>query len=122
MAANLEDQLIDKGRALPPDKQREAFRLLDSLATDDRSDYTTADRRAIWEVVDEINAGLPADTWENVPTDGSINLDHYLYGAPKQQSCKWLSSIRSTLWLSSIQETSGTSAPSLLADLLGTLN
>src|ERR1700752_41365 len=26
-----------------------------------------------------------ADTWENVPTDGSINPDHYLYGAPKQQ-------------------------------------
>ena len=44
------------------------------------------ERTPIWEVVDEINAGLPEDTWENVPTDGSINLDHYLYGAPKQQS------------------------------------
>jgi hypothetical protein len=22
---------------------------------------------------------------DSVPTDGSINLDHYLYGAPKQQ-------------------------------------
>jgi hypothetical protein len=43
------------------------------------------DRRSIWEVVDKINAELPVDTWENVPTDGSINLDHYLYGAPKQQ-------------------------------------
>jgi hypothetical protein len=42
------------------------------------------DRRPIWEIVDEINAGLPADTWENVPTDGSINLDHYLYGAPSR--------------------------------------
>jgi hypothetical protein len=85
MAANLEDQLIDKVRALPPDKQREALRLLDSLAMDPGSEGTNADRRSIWEVVDEINAGLPADTWENVPTDGSINLDHYLYGAPKKQ-------------------------------------
>lgn len=85
MAANLEDQLIDKVRALPPNKQREALRLLNSLATDDSSDHTDVDRRSIWEVVDEINAGLPADTWENVPTDGSVNLDHYLYGAPKQQ-------------------------------------
>ena len=33
MAANLEDQLIDKVRALPPDKQQEALRLLDTLAT-----------------------------------------------------------------------------------------
>jgi hypothetical protein len=85
MAANLEDQLIDKVRALPPDKQQEALRLLNSLATSASSEGTGVDRRPIWEVVDEINAGLPADTWENVPTDGSINLDHYLYGAPKQQ-------------------------------------
>jgi hypothetical protein len=43
-----------------------------------------ANRRPIWEVVEEVNAGLPADTWDSVPTNGSINLDHYLYGAPKQ--------------------------------------
>ena len=86
MAANLEDQLIDKVRALPPEKQQEALRLLDTLTTGPSSEGTDVDRRPIWEVVDEINSGLPADTWENVPTDGSINLDHYLYGAPKQQS------------------------------------
>lgn len=85
MAANLEDQLIDKVRALPPEKQQEALRLLDTLATGASSEGTGVDRRPIWEIVDEINAGLPADTWEKVPTDGAINLDHYLYGAPKQQ-------------------------------------
>jgi hypothetical protein len=85
MAANLEDQLIDKVRALAPDKQQEALRLLDTLATGASAEGTGVDRRPIWEVVSEINAGLPADTWENVPTDGSINLDHYLYGAPKRQ-------------------------------------
>ena len=75
MAANLEDQLIDKVRALPPNKQREALRLLDSLAMDAESEGTDVDRKSIWELVDTINARLPADTWENVPTDGSINLD-----------------------------------------------
>ena len=87
MAANLEDQLIDKVRALPPNKQQEALRLLGILANGATPEPNVAgvDRRPIWEVVDEINAGLPADTWENVPTDGSINLDHYLYRAPKQQ-------------------------------------
>ena len=86
MAANLEDQLIDKVRALPPDKQQEALKLLDSLAKAPNSEGAEAARRSIWEVVEEVNAVLPADTWENVPTDGSINLDHYLYGAPKKQS------------------------------------
>ena len=87
MAANLEDQLIDKVRALPSNKQQEALRLLDNLASEAGSEPNGvgADRKPIWEVVEEINARLPADTWENVPTDGSINLDHYLYGAPKQQ-------------------------------------
>jgi hypothetical protein len=86
MAANLEDQLIDKVRALPPEKQQQALRLLDDLATSTNSERTGVDRKPVWEIVNEINAGLPADTWENVPTDGSVNLDHYLYGAPKQQS------------------------------------
>ncbi|HEX6719674.1 MAG TPA: hypothetical protein VF088_21395 [Pyrinomonadaceae bacterium] len=84
MAANLEDQLIDKVRALPPSKQQEALRLLDNLAKAE-CNGTPSDRKSIWDVVAEINAGLPADTWETVPTDGSTNLDHYLYGAPKQQ-------------------------------------
>ena len=87
MAANLEDQLIDMVRALPANKQQEALRLLDTLASEPGSEShgTGVARRPIWDVVEEVNAGLPADTWENVPTDGSINLDHYLYGAPKQQ-------------------------------------
>ena len=86
MAANLEDQLIDKVRALPPNKQQEALRLLDTLASEPGSEPhgTDACRRPIWEIVEEVNAGLPADTWENVPTDGSINLDHYPYGAPNR--------------------------------------
>jgi len=87
MAANLEEQLIDKVRALSPDKQQEALRILDALAdgSDSEPNGTGLDRRPVWELAEEINAGLPADTWDNVPTDGSINLDHYLYGAPKQQ-------------------------------------
>lgn len=86
MAVNLKDQLIDRVRALPPNKQEEALRILDNLAgaASAEPNGTGADRRPIWEVVNEINAGLPADTWENVPNDGSINLDHYLYGAQKR--------------------------------------
>jgi hypothetical protein len=86
MAANLQDQLIGKVRALPPNKQQEALRLLDTLANESGSepDGTGVPRRPIWEIVEEVNARLPEDTWDDVPTDGSINLDHYLYGAPKR--------------------------------------
>lgn len=79
--------MIDRVR-LPPNKQEEALRLLDTLANEHDSEHNGRDltHRSIWEVVEEINADLPADTWDNVPTDGSINLDHYLYGAPKKRS------------------------------------
>ena len=49
MAANLEEQLIDKVRALPPDKQQEALRLLDSLVMNAASENAPAERRSIWE-------------------------------------------------------------------------
>jgi hypothetical protein len=64
MAANLEDQLIDKVRALPTNKQQEALRLLDTLASEPGSepDRTGVHRRPIWEIVEEVNARLPADT------------------------------------------------------------
>ena len=47
MAANFEDQLIDKVRALPPDKQQEALRLLYTFATGASSEGTGVDRRHI---------------------------------------------------------------------------
>lgn len=87
MAQNLEKQLIEKVRALPPHKQQEVLRLLDMIVdVNSSSRVGSTDVRPMWEVVEEVNADLPADTWDNVPTDGSLNLDHYLYGAPKRQS------------------------------------
>ena len=95
MAANLEDQLIDKVRALPTNKQQEALRLLDTLANGARSeaDGTGGDRRPIWEIVEEVNAPVTrrhvGERRERTAqlifaTDGSINLDHYFYGAPNR--------------------------------------
>ena len=86
MASNLEDKLIDRVRALPPGKQKEALRLLDTLASEQDSEHNGRGLayKSIWELVEEINADLPADTWDNVPSDASLNLDHYLYGAPKK--------------------------------------
>ena len=37
-----------------------------------------------WEIASKLMAGIPDTAWDNVPSDLSINVDHYLYGAPKQ--------------------------------------
>src|SRR2546425_86890 len=53
--------------------------------------------RPIWEIIQEISREAPPGTWDNVPTDGSVNHDHYLYGAPKQEPCSRYSPIRGEL-------------------------
>jgi len=43
------------------------------------------DNRPIWEIIMELGASIPEEEWAKVPTDGAKNLDHYLYGAPKEE-------------------------------------
>ncbi len=41
--------------------------------------------KPIWETVAEMGAAIPDEEWAKVPRDGARNLDHYLYGSPKQE-------------------------------------
>ena len=38
--------------------------------------------RPIWEVIAEIGAQAPAETWADVPSDLSVRIDEYIYGKP----------------------------------------
>jgi hypothetical protein len=38
-----------------------------------------------WERIQQLGASIPDEEWEKVPRDLAKNLDHYLYGAPKEQ-------------------------------------
>jgi hypothetical protein len=39
----------------------------------------------IWERLASIGAAVPEDAWNDIPTDFSANVDHYLYGGKKDQ-------------------------------------
>lgn len=44
--------------------------------------------RPLWEIAQELAAQVLAEEWKKIPTDASINLDHYLYkseGVPSLQ-------------------------------------
>jgi hypothetical protein len=43
----------------------------------------TDDLSALWAAAAAITRSVPAEEWERVPADLSRNLDHYLYGGPK---------------------------------------
>lgn len=40
-------------------------------------------RRTPWQIASELYKQVPESAWADVPTDLSANIDHYLYGAPK---------------------------------------
>lgn len=36
-------------------------------------------RKPLWERVDEMRKGVPAEEWAKLPADGAAQLDHYIY-------------------------------------------
>ena len=44
---------------------------------------TTEDRESLGEIFLRLGKQVPDEEWAKIPTDFSINVDHYLYGAPK---------------------------------------
>jgi len=41
--------------------------------------------RPIWEVIEELGKSVPEEEWDKIPRDAARNLDHYLYGTPKEE-------------------------------------
>ena len=83
MSANLEQAILEKIQALPDEKQQEVLALVDEMLKEDTPSHLR-ETRPIWEIIEEISSQAPPGTWDDVPTDGSVNHDHYLYGAPKK--------------------------------------
>ncbi len=83
MSVNLEQAILGKLRTLPDEKQEEVLALVDQMQKEWQS-QTPKNGRPIWEMIEEIVSQAPIGTWDYVPPDGSVNHDHYLYGAPKE--------------------------------------
>jgi Arc/MetJ-type ribon-helix-helix transcriptional regulator len=61
----------------------ESLDLLKARDADSHSSSEGGKGETIWEMATRITASVPDEEWAKLPTDLSINLDHYLYGAPK---------------------------------------
>jgi hypothetical protein len=87
MAANIEDKVIEKLRVLPESQQAEVLKFVEDLTdVEAKADNRrTAGHVPIWDKIQAIMRDVPDEMLTSIPTDGSINVDHYLYGAPKKQ-------------------------------------
>ena len=77
MSANLEQTILEKIQALPDKKREEVLALVDEMLKEDR-ERPRKNVRPIWEIIQEISREAPPGTWDDVPTDGPVNHDHYL--------------------------------------------
>ena len=80
MHNDIAETIFEKVKNLPLDEQREVLELVERKAAAAQK----GDSRPIWEVAIEISESIPLEEWEKLPSDGSVNHDHYLYGAPKK--------------------------------------
>lgn len=53
-----------------------------TISPRDKSEYDSQ-AKPIWEVAQDIRKSVPQTEWKKLPKDGSINVDHYLYGHSK---------------------------------------
>ena len=87
MSTEVEQSILEKIQALSLEQQSEVLEFIEKLMGHKHEDaLADPDQRPIWEVIKEISDSVPEEAWNDVPTDGSINVDHYLYGAPKRES------------------------------------
>jgi len=84
VAANLENTIQEKVKALPPEKQQRVLSLVEEMLSEKEGTQEHLPVRPLWEIAEEISAQVPLEEWEKLPTDGSEQHDHYLYGSRKR--------------------------------------
>ena len=77
MSADVETEIQEKVRALPPEKQQQVLNFVEELTNG-------SPHETIWEKLQRHLRDVPDSEFTELPTDGSENFDHYLYGAPKK--------------------------------------
>lgn len=86
MAANLENKIQEKVKALPPEQQQRVLSLVEEMLSEKEATQDRLAVRPLWEIAEEISSQVPLEEWEKLPADGAEQHDHYLYGSPKRDN------------------------------------
>ncbi|CAN5620854.1 hypothetical protein BH10ACI3_BH10ACI3_08240 [soil metagenome] len=69
------EKIVEKAERLSAEQQDEILQFVEKFDPPQRN---------LHEIWLEISKDAPKDLSDNMPTDASFNLNHYLYGAPKK--------------------------------------
>ena len=75
MHSEMIDKIKEKVDAMSAEHQEKVLEFVESLE---------AANRTPWQIWQNHLKEIPAEELDEIPTDGSLNLDHYLYGVPKK--------------------------------------
>ncbi len=85
MTPTILQEVVQTVRGLTEEQQKEVLLYAKKIQEEKNGEEITKPKQKIWEKIDEIMQSVPEEAWEGMPTDGSLNHDHYLYGAPKRK-------------------------------------
>lgn len=74
----IQQAVIEKLARFSLDEQKKVLAFVEDLVRRE------APRAKFGAIFKEAAKNVPPEAWQEVPTDGAINHDHYLYGAPKR--------------------------------------
>ncbi|MEO6725821.1 MAG: hypothetical protein ABIU20_09710 [Blastocatellia bacterium] len=78
VSQNIQQAVIENLTLLSLEKQQQVLDFTEELAQAEQSGQT------FWEMAQECIKDVPPEAFDELPTDGALNHDHYLYGAPKK--------------------------------------
>lgn len=74
----VEEQIVDKIRALSDKEQVDVLRYVDRVISGHGR------KQRLGEKLVDLIADVPEEVWKRIPKDGSEQHDHYIYGTPKR--------------------------------------
>jgi hypothetical protein len=78
---NIPGPVVAMLQQLTPAQQQQVLDFVEFLV---QQNLPLPSAQSIWQKIDDRLAAVPDDAWEAVPTDGSYQHDHYLYGTLKR--------------------------------------
>lgn len=75
MQTDIAKTIIEKVKVLSAEQQEQVLEFVENLKPE---------KRTPWQIWQEQLKDIPNEELDKIPTDASVNLDHYLYGAPKK--------------------------------------
>ena len=80
MSVDLQQTIQEQVRVLSEDEIREVLNFMQNLRKEKRKQKA----KPISAIFEDLSNEISLEEWNELPTDGAENHDHYLYGAPKK--------------------------------------